>query len=93
MKNQEYIFLEIQDSGSGIAEENLNKIFEPFFTTKEVGLGTGRGLPLILKIINNYNGLINIKSEVGKGTIFQLHFKTTKKSKEEIGEKSNLSCR
>ncbi|MCK4668096.1 response regulator [Candidatus Dependentiae bacterium] len=93
LKNQKYIFLEIQDTGSGIAEENLNKIFEPFFTTKEVGLGTGLGLSLILKIINNYNGLIDIKSEVGKGTTFQLHFKTTKKSMGEKDEKSSLSCR
>ena len=41
LKNKEYIFIEIQDTGCGITEENLNKIFEPFFTTKEDGMGLG----------------------------------------------------
>jgi signal transduction histidine kinase len=63
------IFVEISDTGSGIPEENLKKIFDPFFTTKEVG-GTGMGLPITLRIIEEHHGSIRVKSQVGKGTTF-----------------------
>jgi signal transduction histidine kinase len=66
----ERVFIRIKDNGVGIPPENLNKIFEPFFTTKEVGKGTGLGLSVSYGIIKNFNGTIDVKSEVGKGSEF-----------------------
>ena len=63
------VFVEISDTGVGIPEENLKSIFDPFFTTKEVG-GTGMGLPITLRIIEEHHGSIKVRSQVGKGTTF-----------------------
>jgi signal transduction histidine kinase len=60
------IFVQIKDNGRGIPEENLTKIFDPFFTTKKEG--TGLGLSLSYKIVQECKGDIKVKSEVGKGT-------------------------
>jgi signal transduction histidine kinase len=62
----------ISDTGCGIAQENLAKIFEPFFTTKEKDKGTGLGLFVTYQIIQEHNGSIEVKSEVGKGTTFTI---------------------
>jgi len=62
------IFIEIGDSGKGIAPENLEKIMEPFFTTKPEGKGTGLGLPICKRIINDHGGTLELTSEYGKGT-------------------------
>lgn len=64
--------VEIGDTGSGIAEDNLTKLFEPFFTTKEEGRGTGLGLSICHDIIQKHNGLIEVDSLVGKGTTFTI---------------------
>jgi len=64
------VFVGIQDDGRGIAKNILPKIFDPFFTTKKVGEGTGIGLSITYKIIQQHNGNINVTSEVGKGTTF-----------------------
>jgi len=58
--------VEIEDSGSGIRSENLNKIFNPFFTTKEKG--SGLGLSIVQKIIEAHQGSVTIESTEGKGT-------------------------
>jgi signal transduction histidine kinase len=63
------VFVEVTDTGPGIPEENMKKIFDPFFTTKEVG-GTGMGLPITQRIIEEHHGSIRVKSQVGKGTTF-----------------------
>ncbi|MBU1638476.1 PAS domain S-box protein, partial [bacterium] len=63
----------IEDSGCGIAPENLDRIFEPFYTTKDVGKGTGLGLSIVFDIIKKHNGKITVQSEVGKGTTFTIH--------------------
>jgi len=62
--------VEIQDSGSGISSENLNKIFNPFFTTKEKG--SGLGLAIVRKIIEAHNGSVTIESSQGEGTKVQI---------------------
>lgn len=64
------VYISVQDTGSGIAPENLAKIFDPFFTTKPVGQGTGLGLSISYKIIQQHSGSIRVASEVGKGTRF-----------------------
>lgn len=70
-----YILIEVEDNGCGIAENNLNKIFEPFFTTKEVGEGTGLGLATVYGIVKQTGGFVFVDSTVGKGTTFLLMLK------------------
>ena len=64
------IIIEVEDTGSGIDQENLNKVFEPFFTTKEPGSGTGLGLSVVYNIIKNHDGTMNVTSTEGVGTTF-----------------------
>jgi two-component system, NtrC family, sensor kinase len=67
------VTIEIQDSGVGIAPENLSKIFEPFFTTKEVGKGTGLGLAVCYGIITEHGGRLSVRSNLGVGTTFTIY--------------------
>jgi len=69
----DYVVLEIEDNGCGIAKEHLDKIFEPFFTTKEVGSGTGLGLSTVYGIIKQTGGHIFVDSEAGRGTCFSIY--------------------
>jgi PAS domain S-box-containing protein len=68
----DYVWVEVEDNGKGIAPENLKRIFEPFFTTKPVGKGTGLGLSLSYGIVNKHNGHIEVKSELGRGSCFKV---------------------
>lgn len=68
------VMLEIEDTGSGIEAATLPKLFQPFFTTKEPGKGTGLGLASVHRIMNKLGGSIQVNSQLGKGTIFQLTF-------------------
>jgi signal transduction histidine kinase len=69
--------VEIEDNGSGIAKEHLDRIFEPFFTTKEVGEGTGLGLDIVHRIVRNrHQGTIDVRSEPGK-TLFCVRLPTS----------------
>jgi len=60
--------ISIIDNGCGISEENLSKIFDPFFTTKDPGKGTGLGMSISLKIIDEHNGKIKYVSKLNEGT-------------------------
>jgi two-component system NtrC family sensor kinase len=64
----------IQDTGPGIPQEYLSKIFDPFFTTKDQGKGTGLGLNIVHRLIENYGGSISVESIVGLGTTFTITF-------------------
>jgi PAS domain S-box-containing protein len=67
-----YTALRISDTGSGISSEVLPHIFEPFFTTKSEGKGTGLGLAIVFGIVKQSGGHIQISSDVGKGTTFEI---------------------
>ena len=73
MPPAEYVACEVEDTGSGIAPEILNKIWEPFFSTKEVGKGTGLGLSSVYGIVKQTGGFIFCDSTVGKGTTFRIY--------------------
>lgn len=67
-----HVWIEIEDTGKGICPEHLSRIFEPFFTTKPVGKGTGLGLSLSYGIVQRHGGVIEVRSEVGIGSVFKL---------------------
>lgn len=64
----DFVKVEIKDTGTGIEEAHLEKIFEPYFSTKETG--TGLGLAIVRKIIEDHSGAIEVGSIIGEGTIF-----------------------
>ncbi|MCW7482230.1 ATP-binding protein [Leptospira kanakyensis] len=68
----EFVVIEISDTGGGIPEEFQNQIRNPFFTTKDPGKGVGLGLPIAYKIIEDHKGLIEMESIWGKGSIFRI---------------------
>jgi signal transduction histidine kinase len=70
----DYVVIEVTDTGPGITENDPDMVFEPFYTTKEIGAGTGLGLALCKKIIDEHNGLIFVDSEKGEGTSFKMFF-------------------
>ncbi len=67
-KDKDFVKIEITDNGQGIPEEDINNIFDPFFTTKGIGEGTGMGLEVVQRIINQHNGDIKVISKQGETT-------------------------
>ncbi len=68
--DNDMVNIAITDSGSGMEKQTLERIFDPFFTTKPHGEGTGLGLDIVQRIVNNHNGKIHVESKVGRGTTF-----------------------
>ena len=76
-----YVKLGIEDSGTGIPPEILDKIFEPFFTTKERGKGTGLGLSTVHSIVKSHKGFVTVQTELGSGTKFFVYLPAFEGSK------------
>ena len=77
-------FIVVSDNGCGMKEETVAKIFEPYFTTK--ANGTGLGMTMVYKIVKEFSGDIQVKSEEGKGTVFTMVFPLQQDGKLAIGE-------
>lgn len=73
----DWVWVSIADTGSGIPAQILQRIFEPFFTTKAVGSGTGLGLSLSYGIVSQHGGRIEVVSTPGEGTMFTVHLPVT----------------
>jgi signal transduction histidine kinase len=72
-EKEKSVIISVQDTGSGISEENMSQVFKPFFTTKDVGQGSGLGLATSYKIITSWGGSIGVQSQFGAGTTFTVH--------------------
>jgi signal transduction histidine kinase len=70
LRDGDCVVLEVEDSGAGIAAEDLARIFDPFFTTKE--RGTGLGLAIVHRIVEAHGGRIAVKSAPGQGSVFRI---------------------
>ncbi|CUS79252.1 ATP-binding protein [Candidatus Kryptonium thompsonii] len=85
LKPGPYVIISVEDTGTGIPPEIIDKIFDPFFTTKELEKGTGLGLAQVNSIIQELNGVINVYSEPGKGTIFRIYLQAAEEEFKEKG--------
>jgi CheY-like chemotaxis protein len=68
-----HLCLIVSDTGTGIPQAIMEKIFDPFFTTKEAGKGTGLGLSTVCGIVKSHDGFLQVETEVGRGTRFQVY--------------------
>ncbi len=80
LKTGSYLYLQVSDTGVGIAPEIQQQIFDPFFSTKPIGDGSGIGLSVVKRIVQEHSGAILLQSEPGQGSTFQLYFPITRYS-------------
>jgi CheY-like chemotaxis protein len=75
-----HLELSVKDTGAGMSRDTMQKIFDPYFTTKEVGKGTGLGLAVVHGIINRHGGEILVRSEVGRGSVFDIYIPSAERT-------------
>ena len=79
VKTGKYILITMEDTGIGMDKKTIDRVFEPFFTTKEIDKGTGLGLASVYGIVKGHGGYINVDSELGRGTIFNVYLPASEK--------------
>ena len=82
-----YVLISVTDTGVGMDRETLEHIFEPFFTTKATQAGTGLGLAVSYGIVRQHDGMLQCRSEVGRGSAFQVYFPAARKRATAAGSK------
>jgi two-component system, cell cycle sensor histidine kinase and response regulator CckA len=72
-RQEQYVRISVTDTGHGIDKALKNRVFEPFFTTKSQGQGSGLGLSVVYGIVTNHGGFLDVASEQGRGTTFDIY--------------------
>jgi two-component system cell cycle sensor histidine kinase/response regulator CckA len=89
----DYTVLKVQDFGSGISSEDMERIFEPFYTKKAMGRsGTGLGMALVWGTIQDHNGYIHVNSTPGVGTTFELYLQITREEVRDDDKSINIDA-
>jgi CheY-like chemotaxis protein len=81
-----YLKLSVADTGHGMDGPTVQRVFDPYFTTKEVEKGTGLGLAVVHGIVKRHGGKIGVRSEVGKGSVFEVFFPMAAVEPEAVAE-------
>ena len=80
LKAGRHVVLSVSDDGSGMSPDVASRVFQPFFTTKPVGSGTGLGLATAYGIVNSAGGVIQVETELGVGTTFEIYLRAEQAS-------------
>lgn len=88
-----YVCLRVSDTGIGMSEEVQSHLFEPFYTTKEKGSGTGLGLAIIYGLVQAHHGWIDVTSETGKGSTFDIYLPMEDTLIQDVSEKAEQTPR
>ncbi|MDG2126276.1 MAG: ATP-binding protein, partial [Verrucomicrobiales bacterium] len=83
----DYVVLTVEDNGTGISEDAMERLFEPFYTKKAMGTtsGTGLGLAVVYGVVRDHGGHINVRSKAGGGAIFDIYLKQYRETVERVG--------
>jgi len=80
-RKENYVVLEVSDTGGGISPEDMGKIFEPFYSKNKMGRsGTGLGLAVVWGTVKDHNGYVDVRSRMGRGTTITLYFPVTREA-------------
>jgi PAS domain S-box-containing protein len=87
-----WVVIEVGDTGPGMSPEVLRRIFTPFYTTKPPGVGTGLGLPICRRILDEMGGRIEVESRVGAGTVFRVFLRPAPTKVEHVGASPDVAA-
>ncbi len=90
-QKEEWAYTEIEDNGCGIPEDVQPRIFDAFFTTKTADKGTGLGMGIVKKIIEDFGGQISFRTQIGVGTVFVVAFKVMPKADSDVNMLTRMS--